>query len=558
MLCSLEIENYALIEHVKADFSNGMTCITGQTGSGKSIILGGLSLVSGKRADATMIKNTSKKCTVEAVFDIQNKQLIPFFKENNLEYDDQTIVRREIYPHGKSRVFVNDSPVKLSILESLCVQLIDIHSQRKTQTLLQEDQQLLILDSFAQNSELKHQYQTTFDHYKTIQKSIKQLTVKNNLDEYSLELNEFLLQELQEADLHSDLKSQLESQLNKLIYFEDIQNGIQGAIHTLENEPHGLNNQMLELQNHVDSASKNSKQFHDLSQSVSTLRIELQELSIELHRKLDSLVVNHEDINQINEHLNHINKLELKHRVQSVDQLILKREELRESLNNAQRFKTQIKALKSKEVIIYKQLKQLGTKLSENRKKKSVQLIREIQTLTQKMGLGDLKIKIDFDTTEHPESNGIDNLTFLLKLNRGSPYKPLKNVVSGGELSRIMLALKTVISRYKNLPTVVFDEIDTGISGKIADAVAHVMLTLSNQMQVITVTHLPQVAAVGQHHFKVYKQSELTSTKTIIKKLNRQQRIDEIASMLSSNQVTTTALKHAQALLNHNLIDNET
>ncbi|MCY3999070.1 MAG: DNA repair protein RecN [Flavobacteriaceae bacterium] len=557
MLCSLEIENYALIHHVKADFSNGMTCITGQTGSGKSIILGGLSLVLGKRADTTMIKDPSKKCIVEAIFEIQNKQLKLFFKENNLEYDDQTIIRREIYPNGKSRVFVNDSPVKLSMLENLCVQLIDIHSQRKTQTLLQEDQQLLMLDSFAQNSELKHRYQTTFHQYKTIQKSIKKLVIQNNLDEHSVELNKFLFQELQEAELQTDLKTQLESRLSELVYFEEIQNGIRGALHTLNAEPYGLNNQMIELQTFIDNASKKSSQYLDLSQRITALRIEIQELSLELDGSIDSLVVNQEDIHQINEHLNQINKLELKHRVQSVDQLIQKREALKSTLDKVQQFEIQLEELKSEEKQVYHRLEHLAKKLTETRKVKSIELMEEVQSLTKQMGLADLKIKMEFHDTENFELRGKDNLNFLIKINSGSPYKPLKKVVSGGELSRIMLALKTIISRYKNLPTVVFDEIDTGISGHIANAVARVMHTLSNQMQVITVTHLPQVAAVGQHHFKVHKQSELTSTKTIIKKLDPQQRINEIASMLSSDRITTSALKHAQVLLNHNLINNE-
>ncbi|MCY4216837.1 MAG: DNA repair protein RecN [Flavobacteriaceae bacterium] len=557
MLCSLEIENYALIHHVKADFSNGMTCITGQTGSGKSIILGGLSLVLGKRADTTMIKDPSKKCIVEAIFEIQNKQLKLFFKENNLEYDDQTIIRREIYPNGKSRVFVNDSPVKLSMLENLCVQLIDIHSQRKTQTLLQEDQQLLMLDSFAQNSELKHRYQTTFHQYKTIQKSIKKLVIQNNLDEHSVELNKFLFQELQEAELQTDLKTQLESRLSELVHFEEIQNGIRGALHTLNAEPYGLNNQMIELQTFIDNASKKSSQYLDLSQRITALRIEIQELSLELDGSIDSLVVNQEDIHQINEHLNQINKLELKHRVQSVDQLIQKRDALKSTLDKVQQFEIQLEELKSEEKQVYHRLEHLAKKLTETRKVKSIELMEEVQSLTKQMGLVDLKIKMEFHDTENFELRGKDNLNFLIKINSGSPYKPLKKVVSGGELSRIMLALKTIISRYKNLPTVVFDEIDTGISGHIANAVARVMHTLSNQMQVITVTHLPQVAAVGQHHFKVHKQSELTSTKTIIKKLDPQQRINEIASMLSSDRITTSALKHAQVLLNHNLINNE-
>lgn len=558
MLCSLEIENYALIDHVKADFSDGMTCITGQTGAGKSIVLGGLSLVLGKRTDATMIKDTSKKCIVEAVFEIRNRNIEPIFKENELEYDDQTIIRREIYPNGKSRVFVNDSPVKLSVLETLSLQLIDIHSQRKTQTLLDEDQQLMMLDSFIQNSELIHQYHSTFRQYKKTQQSIKKLIDDNELDDKSRDLNEFLFQELQEAELHIDLKNQLESQLDELVHFEEIQNGIKRAIHTLDAEPHGLNNQMLELQTSVDAASKNSNQYQDLSQRVSALRIEIQELSLDLNGKIDSLVVDQEDIHQINERLNQINKLELKHRVQSVEELIQKREELKETLHKVQQFRDRINELKSKEKEVYQKLEHLGKKLTEIRKAKSVKLIKEIQSLTKQMGLPDLKIKMEFHTTQNFESSGMDKLNFLIKINAGSEYKPLKKIVSGGELSRIMLALKTVISRYKNLPTVVFDEIDTGISGKIAAAVARVMRTLSKQMQVITVTHLPQVAAVGQHHFKVHKESELTSTKTIMKKLDTNQRVNEIASMLSSNQVTDTALKHAQVLLNHNLINDET
>ncbi|MCY4161165.1 MAG: DNA repair protein RecN [Flavobacteriaceae bacterium] len=550
MLKSLEIENYALIDQVKAEFSDGMTCITGQTGAGKSIVLGGLSLVLGKRADTTIIKDASKKCTVEAVFEIQNKRIKSFFTENNLEYDDLTIIRRVIYPHGKSRVFVNDSPVKLSVLENLSVQLIDIHSQRKTQTLLGDDQQLRLLDSFAQNGELLNQYQLTFREYKKAQQTIKKLIDDHTLDQKSRELNEFLFQELEEAELHHDLKSQLESQLNELVHSEEIQNGIKGALHTLNSEPYGLNNQMIELQTFIDNVSKHSNQYLGFSQRVSSLRIEVHELSFELDRSIDSIVVHQEDINQINERLNQINKLELKHRVQSVEDLIEKREALRKSLDKAQQFQDHLNTLESKREKIYNQLEQLGKKLTETRKAKSLHLIEEVESLTKQMGLDALKIKLDFQTKQDFEYRGKDHLNFLIKINPGSPYKLLNKVVSGGELSRIMLALKTVISRYKKLPTVVFDEIDTGISGNIADAVARVMRTLSNHMQVITVTHLPQVAAVGQHHFKVSKESESLSTKTIIKKLDTSQRVQEIASMLSSNQITSTALKHAQVLLN--------
>ena len=557
MLSSLQIDNYALIDSVKAFFSDGMTCITGQTGAGKSILLGGLSLVLGKRADSTMIKDPAKKCIVEATFELKDDELKDYFEKKNLQYDSQTIIRREIYPNGKSRVFINDSPVLLSVLEEIGLRLIDLHSQRKTQTLMREDQQLSIVDSFAKNSNLLSKYQEVLFRFKEILKKKERLTKENFLDEESKELNQYLFEELQEADLTHSLKNDLESELQELTHFEDIKTALQSAIHTLEDEPYGLIQLMFKLQGFFDKLIQNTNRFQYLSERVSALRAETQDLSFELNTAFDSLEVNDQEIEQLTQQLNHLNQLELKHRVQSIEQLIEKRDQLEKFLTDVETLNNQLIEIELQEEKYQSELKRLGDQLSKKRKEKSIQLIKEIEELTSQMGMPDMEMKMVFSPADTFTINGIDNLDFLIKTNPGSDFKPLKKVASGGELSRIMLALKTVVSRYKKLPTVVFDEIDTGISGKIADAVAQVMRTLSSQMQVITVTHLPQVAAAGKHHFKVLKEIKGETTKTVLKKLDSDQRVQEIASMLSSHQITSSALNHAQVLLINNINEDE-
>ena len=550
MLTNLKIKNFALIEALEASFTSGMTCITGETGAGKSILLGGLSLVLGKRADLSSLLDPSQKCIVEASFSIHQYGLAHLFELLDLDYDDETVLRREILPQGKSRAFVNDTPVTLSVLEQISLHLIDIHSQNDTSTLLENEYQFQVLDVLAKNKETLKDYQNTRIEYKGVQKEFLDLKRDSENAKASYELDDFLYQELLKLNLKDGLQEDLEGKHNALVHIDFLQSNLAEGIQLMENESIGLIDQLLKLRSLAYSLAQKSTQFNPLHERFSALFTEAEDLLGECKVQYENLEANPEELEKVQFQIDQLNGVFQKHKANSITDLLKIQAQLGVRLEKSLNMEYELKALQVKEQKLEKLLIDLASKLTKTRKSAVATLENELSNIVSQMGMSEALFKIELKTSDTFLNNGKDQLNFLFKSNKGSDFKPLKKVASGGELSRIMLAVKSILSSYIKLPTLIFDEIDTGVSGKISDAIAEVMVTMGKKLQVINITHLPQVAAKGDYHFKVLKEEVNNKTVTRLSPLNQEARIEEIAMMLSGNKVTPTAIAHAKQLMN--------
>ena len=550
MLTNLKIKNFALIEALEASFTSGMTCITGETGAGKSILLGGLSLVLGKRADLSSLLDPSQKCIVEASFSIHQYGLAPLFELLDLDYDDETVLRREILPQGKSRAFVNDTPVTLSVLEQISLHLIDIHSQNDTSTLLENEYQFQVLDVLAKNKETLKDYQNTRIEYKGVQKEFLDLKRDSENAKASYELDDFLYQELLKLNLKEGLQEDLEGKHNALVHIDFLQSNLAEGIQLMENESIGLIDQLLKLRSLAYSLAQKSTQFNPLHERFSALFTEAEDLLSECKVQYENLEANPEELEKVQFQIDQLNGVFQKHKANSITDLLKIQAQLGVRLEKSLNMESELKALQVKEQKLEKLLIDLASKLTKTRKSAVATLENELSNIVSQMGMSEALFKLELKTSDTFLNNGKDQLNFLFKSNKGSDFKPLKKVASGGELSRIMLAVKSILSSYIKLPTLIFDEIDTGVSGKISDAIAEVMVTMGKKLQVINITHLPQVAAKGDYHFKVLKEEVNNKTVTRLSPLNQEARIEEIAMMLSGNKVTPTAIAHAKQLMN--------
>ena len=550
MLTHLKIKNFALIEDLEVHFSEGMSCITGETGAGKSIILGGLSLVLGKRADLSSLLDASKKCIVEATFEISSYDLHPLFDFHDLDYETETVLRRELLPQGKSRAFINDTPVNLTVLEEISLKLIDIHSQQDTHTLLRNEYQFQVLDALAGNERLLEQYQIDLAAYKKAKKELEYWTKVQADSNDSLELKQFLYEELVASKLDPDWEVELDQEIDALSHVDYLQTTLAASIQLLESETLGIVDQLKVLRRNSQGIFEKSSQFESLHERVQSATVELEDLMEEFKQHFERLEVNPQKLEELLAQKDQLNSLLQKHKVNTVDELRSIRDSLGKSLGETINLADKLTALKEEINKKTSQLKTLSNSLSKNRQGAITLLENELKNLVAKMGMQEAAFKMELSPSLEFQSNGTDLLTFQFSANKGGAFKVLKKVVSGGELSRIMLAIKAVLSRYKKLPTLIFDEIDTGVSGKISDSIAEVMANMSKQLQLITITHIPQVAAKGTHHFKVEKQREGEQTKTNLYLLESHARVEEIAIMLSGNQVTETARAHAKQLMN--------
>ena len=550
MLTQLTIKNFALIEELEASFSSGMTCITGETGAGKSILLGGLSLVLGKRADLSSLLNPNKKCIVEASFQIEAYALETLFENLDVDYESQTILRREILPQGKSRAFINDTPVTLNVLEQISLHLIDLHSQNDTSSLLRNEYQFKVLDALANNKALLSKYEVAHSEYKLTQKQYQEVTQEYEKAKASHELDDFLYQELLKLNLQEGMHENLESKHSALIHVDYLQSTLAEAVQLLENESTGILDQLLKLRGLASGLEQKSSRFTTLQERFTSLFIEAEDLLAECKLQLENLETNPEELEKLQFKLDLLNRQMQKHKVNSVSDLIKIEKQLAERLKKTLNVSSQLDELKKTEKKLEKLLHSLVKKLTQSRKGAVQILEKELSGLVSKMGMKEAFFKIEIFPADTFLSNGSDQLDFQFKSNKGSDFKPLKKIVSGGELSRIMLAIKSILSHYVKLPTLIFDEIDTGVSGKISDSIAEVMVSMGQRLQLINITHLPQVAAKGDYHFKVMKREQNGRTLTELFSLNKEARIDEIAMMLSGNQVTPTAIAHAKQLMN--------
>ena len=550
MLKQLTIKNFALIEELDATFSQGMTCITGETGAGKSILLGGLSLVLGKRADLSSLLDPEKKCIVEACFDIKDYHLRALFESLELDYEVYTVLRREILPQGKSRAFINDTPVTLNTLEEVSRHFIDLHSQNETVGLLAHQYQFEVLDALADNKTLLSDYQNTLSSYKTVVAQYQSLQKEAEEAKATHELDQFLFQELESLDLQEGLEEDIEQKLDSLTHVDFLQTTLAAAIQLFEDETIGVIDQLLRLRSMGNELEKRSQAFSSLASRFQTLFIEAEDLLRSCKDSYDHLETDPEALALLQGKFDALNNQMLKHKVNTVTELITVRDQLENRLNQTLNSEEKLEHLKEEQLKYKKQLNESAAELHENRNKAIGILENELSAHVSKMGMPQAAFKIVLTSTPDFQANGKDLIDFQFKSNAGSRFQPLKKIASGGELSRIMLSVKAILSNYIQLPTLIFDEIDTGVSGKISDRLAAVMIGMSKQLQIINITHLPQVAAKSHYHFKVVKVQDNNKTVTKLVPLDQEARIEEIALMLSGHEVTPTAVAHAKQLMN--------
>jgi DNA repair protein RecN (Recombination protein N) len=549
MITSLSIKNYALIEKLSINFTEGFSTITGETGAGKSIILGALGLVLGKRADLTSLKNKEEKCVIEAQFDISKYNLVSFFETNDLDYEKETIIRREILPSGKSRAFVNDSPVNLQELQELSLFLIDIHSQQQTQELSDENVQFEIIDAIASNQENLLEYRSLLKNYKSEKSRLNILQKKQGESIKEQEYNTFLLEELVAANLKSGEQEILETDFEKLNNVEIIKESIDKSLAIANEEQIGIIQNLNEIKVSLAKIATFSPEYSVLLERILSLTIELDDISDEMTRCSDKLINDPAQLELISQKLQLIYNLQKKHQVSTVDELIEIQTKLENSLFEIGNLEEEISLLSNSIQQNGLILDTLSNLIYEKRQEATPVLSNRLITILESLGMPNVRFKIDVNPTSTYFLNGKDELQFLFSANKGTDFGLLKKVASGGEMSRIMLAVKAILAQYSKLPTLIFDEIDTGVSGEIANRMGEIMKEMSQKMQIFAITHLPQIAAKGSAHFKVTKTTIGNDTQSELRLLTNEDRVIEIAQMLSGVVVSESALNHAKSLL---------
>ena len=549
MLRELSISNYALVEQLKVDFNQGFCVITGETGAGKSILLGALKLVMGQRADVTHLKDKHKKCVIEATFEIENYNLQNDFQQNDLDYEPTTIIRREILASGKSRAFVNDTPVNLKILQDLKKHLVDIHSQHQTVNVMDIDYQYYILDVLAGQEESLQEYRDTLNNYKDLQRQKNRLSLQQQESLQQQDYNKHLYEELLKADLKQGEQQQIEQKLATLNNGELITNTLLENVAMLTAEQTGLQSLLYQLQNNLGKIANFSKEYTEIFQRICHVKTELDDLTFELEKLSDNTFFDIEELAELNDRLSLILNLQAKHNVRTIEELLDLQQSLFEKIDKQNHLKEDLEQTIKQLSILEKNLQQSALKLFENRKKQIPIFIEKSKKILTHLGMQQADFKINIKQMQEFNVYGKDQITFLFLANKGASYESLKKVASGGELSRIMLAVKYILSKHAQLPTIIFDEIDTGISGEISNKIGNIMQSMAEQMQVITISHLPQVAAKGNNHYKVYKEEVSGITTSFLKRLNKEQRIVEIAQMLGGANYSASAIEHAKSLL---------
>ena len=550
MITSLSIKNYALIEKLTIDFSKGFSIITGETGAGKSIILGALGLVLGKRADLTSLKNKEEKCVIEAQFEISKYNLKEFFEANDLDYEDETIIRREILPSGKSRAFINDSPVNLQELQDLSLFLIDIHSQQQTQELSDEGVQFKIIDAIANNFETISSYQKLLKTYKSDKSKLNALLKKQSDSGKEQEYNTFLLNELVSAKLKSGEQEELEADFEKLNNVEIIKESIDKSLVIANEEQFGVFHNLNEIKTALQKIALFSPEYQSLFERITSVAIEFDDISRELQNASEKLLNDPEKLELTNQKLQLIYNLQKKHQVISVDELLQIQADLESAVVELGNIEEEIVVLSQLIEQKTQELDALAATIHQNRKNAIPVLTNQLISILETLGMLNVRFKIELLPSETYFQNGKDELQFLFSANKGTDFGLLKKVASGGEMSRIMLAVKAILAQYSKLPTLIFDEIDTGVSGEIAIRMGEIMKGMSNNMQIFAITHLPQIAAKGDSHFKVFKSTVDDDTQSELKLLAQEERVLEIAQMLSGANISDSALNHAKELLN--------
>ena len=549
MLQHLHIRNYALIEDLSVDFTDGFSVITGETGAGKSILLGALGFVLGDRADTGVLFDKDRKCVVEAQFQLDDERLQPLFDLNDLDYDCECILRRELSPQKKSRAFINDTPVSLQTMKEIGCQLVDIHSQHDSLLLTDEGFQLHLLDEIAQNNELLAQYKQEFAQYNALCRRLKEL---QNLAEKNIGENDYLkfqLEELQTAHLKGGEYAEIEQSLNMMENAEEIKTLLVNANGLLESADGAILPQLNELSSALHRLGQLLPQTEELQQRIESTHVELKDIAYDLERLQDGTQFDEERMQELQERYDLLNRLMMKHHVKDFEDLIQLRNEIEAKVNAFENIDKDIeqaeKALKEQTTL----LKQLATKLHIMREKAAKSFSANVTDLARQLAMPHAVFQVQLEPLASFSSTGLDQVHFLFSANKGVDVAELSKVASGGELSRLMLSIKSVVSQHNYIPTLIFDEIDTGVSGEVAAKIGNIMQGMGTSLQLVSITHLPQVASKATHHYFIYKDNEGERTQSHIKVLSAKERVGEIAKMLSNDKVTPEAIKAAEVLL---------
>lgn len=550
MVLHLSIKNYALIQDIQVSLTKGLTIITGETGAGKSILLGALGLLLGKRADLSSVKDASQKCIIEGEFSLKGYDLKTFFKDNDLDYDTHTIIRREILPNGKSRAFVNDTPVGLSQLQVLGRYLVDIHSQQQTNSFATEAYQIEVLDALSGNAATLQAYQNTLTEFSCVSKELEALLSQKETALKELDYHTFLHQELEEASLQSLDQQALETDYQTLNNAEEIQASFAGLDQLFSQENVGIIDRIKNARSLLNTITKFAPTYQEIYDRFHSVTIELEDIISSIEHASEGLQVNPAELFRVDQLLQTLYRLQQKHHVSSVEQLLEIESQLSSKINTTLDLDTTIQTLEKQKQKLSDTLLKFAGDLHNTRVEAVPILEQKLVSYLALLGLPNAKFKIEITTLPTFKKTGTDSLALYFTANKGGNFGLLKKVASGGEMSRIMLSVKALLSQYKKLPTIVFDEIDTGVSGEIALKMAYIMEQMSSHMQILSITHLPQIAAKGQQHIKVYKEDQHNTTTTHLKQLSEEERIVEIAQMIGGKNITDTTLANAKELLN--------
>ncbi|MFM1999238.1 MAG: hypothetical protein RL204_1185 [Bacteroidota bacterium] len=552
MIRHLLITNYGLIEKIELDLDKGLTAITGETGSGKSILLGAFSMLLGERADSKAIKNPELKCVVEGTFNLKGYALKSFFQKEDLDYDDNTTIRREIAPGGKSRSFINDTPVSLSTLKSIGEKLVDIHSQHENSILGARDFQFNIVDAFAQNESHLATYAEKFSFYKKKKNLLEELKLNEVKMKQDLDYFQFQLEELSKASLEEINQENLEQELETLTHAETIKTALNQIIDLLQNDDSNAINVLSTAKNSLSKLGSYNKQLEEFAQRLETSIIELKELNREIESFEEDVSLDPGRVEIVQEKLNQLYHLQQKHRITDVLSLIDLREEIALKVSNYSSIDEQIISLENEITFLKSELNALCEELSTSRQLASKKVAEEVKSYFRDLSLDHAELHVEITPSEDFNAFGKNDIQFLFQANKGGQLLPIQKVASGGEISRVMLAIKASLSRHQKLPILILDEIDQGVSGEVGKKIGLILKQMSKEMQLITITHLPQIAGFASQHLKVSKTTLEHTTTTMVTSLNQEQRLAEIAEMLSGKDITKAALANARELLQSN------
>ncbi len=549
MLLSLSIKNYALIQDLEVDFTEGLSIITGETGAGKSILLGGLALVLGKRADTSLVYDKEQKCVIEAEFGISPYGLEDIFAAHDLDYSEEIIIRREILPNGKSRAFINDTPVNLELLSGLTSRLIDIHSQHETLQLAEPEFQFRILDSIADNGKHLLQYREKFREQRRLVKDLDQMRERQAAAMREYDYNKYVFEELDGAGLNPGELEELEEALEKLSHVEEIKGHLSEIVELSDAEPYGIIGLLGSMRQGLSRISGYSEAYRELSERLESLWIELKDILSEVESENEDLIHDPIALGKVQDRLQLIYDLQKKHLVSSVDELLEVARSYRDKLDVADNADEEIAGKEREIEASARELRALGLEIHGRREQAIPVFIAQVESLLQRLEMKNTRFRITLTLQDEFLPSGMDRMEFLLSSDKGKSFEKLKTIASGGEMSRIMLTVKSILSRYSELPAIIFDEIDAGVSGEVSKRIAEVMREMSQNMQVIAITHLPQVAAKGKRHYKVYKEETAAGIASRIRLLSDDERLVELAEMLGGARITDSAMAHARQLL---------